>query len=87
MGTLTGIDAVTVSSVTGSVLVSYDHEMLPLEEMWTTLHGVGCVPAGSPPAHGSDAGRAFGGATEALIEGLVQKAAEVSAIALIRALI
>jgi copper chaperone CopZ len=86
---LQGIQSVTVSTVTGSILISYDSAMLSLNAVWAALRDLDCAPQGAAALSGSGGANAawVGNATDALIEGLVQKVAEASAMALLRAFI
>jgi hypothetical protein len=86
---LQGVRAADVNTVTGSLLVLYDRVVLPLPTLWSELRSLGCVSqdtaATSPVTEPLSewalvASRTIGGA-------LVAELIDVSALALVRALI
>lgn len=89
-----GVQSVTVNELIGSILVSYDDRAVSLNEVWSALTRLDCVPhnavpvpsANTQPADGMVSAWA-GRAVDALAGALVQKIAEVSVMTLVRALI
>lgn len=89
-----GVQSVKVNDLTGSILVSYDCAAASLESVWSALFELGCVSqeAASLPAavrQGADGtvSHLADKATSVFVEMLAQKVAEVSVMALVRALV
>jgi Heavy metal associated domain 2 len=88
-----GVIAATANPVTGSLVLSYDREFLPIDKLWLKLQAR--VTRAAAPVPGAAGDRRAGRRDEKLIDGVVRVAIEAlvgklvegSASALVRALI
>ncbi len=89
-----GVHSVTVNDLIGSILICYDHHAVSLDEVWSILVAVNCVREGEAPAPSVSTAKSnkslptwAGWAVDAVAGAVVQKVAEASVMALVRALI